>query len=156
MLIPPGRQIYKWNINNSGTNNRLLDIRNYYNFRCTYDQYYTRVEAENIIDNMGYQYGTAPSKSYYMSNEDFLFSYMYDVDIDPSTISQNVQPIVLNEFQPDVIVYITKILNTLLDTGIEQLKKSDNKLISGITKFFTGAAKTAAERSWSEFSKFIN
>ena len=117
-----------------------MDIRNYYNFRCTYDQYYKRPDPAAYIDNFGYKYGTSPSKSYYMSKEDFLFSYMYDVDINPDTMNNNVQPIVLNEFQPDVIVYVSKVLSTLVKSGFDKIKQS-NGIIGRRCKVYEWSGK---------------
>lgn len=56
-----------------------------------------------------------PAKSFYMSNKDFLFSESYLNDIKTDEYSPQIQPIILNEFQPDQINYVTNLITAGID-----------------------------------------
>ena len=70
---------------------------------------------------------TSPSRSYFMSNNDFLFSENLDMTINED-YKTFIQPLILNEFQPEQIVYASKL----------------------VTDFLTGAGDTIAKMSGTE------
>lgn len=134
------KEVYKYNINVSGPNEFLEDVRNYHNFRSQFDEYPKSSPSiagkPDMFGGGTVRAGTAPSKSYYMSAHDFLFSEQISFDasqerwraiaMDPS----QVQPIVLNEFQPDTVIFNTKLMTTGLESALNLVQS-----IPGVGKF---------------------
>lgn len=120
------KEIYKYNINVSGPNEFLEDVRNYHNFRSQFDEYPatspTIAGKPDMFGAGNTRAGTAPSKSYYMSAGDFFFSEKISINttnnvhravpVDPSYI----QPIILNEFQPDATIFNSRLMTTGLES----------------------------------------
>lgn len=139
-IIKYSKEIYKYNINVSGPNEFLEDVRNYHNFRSQFDEYPKASPSiagkPDMFGGGTVRAGTAPSKSYYMSAHDFLFSEQIAFDasekrwraiaMDPS----QVQPIILNEFQPDTVIFNTKLMTTGLESALNLVKS-----IPGVGKF---------------------
>lgn len=124
-----GKKVYKYNINQTGANGVLEDLRNFHNFRTTWDEFPDESES-SMFGTTGRQTGTSPSKSYYMSAKDFLFSNSLNYD-DSLFNKPEIQPIILNEFQPDVQIYWLKTLMTagdfLLKLGTANKDKAPGK-----------------------------
>jgi len=115
---------FKYNIQKKSPNELLEDIRNFKNFRGTIDEFYKPKYDPNSVFGIGSMTpaGTGPSKSYYMSNHDFLYSETFDVNPDYAN-KPEVQPIILNEFQPDKVL----LLNEILGEGLRIIWKSSKK-----------------------------
>lgn len=107
----------KYTINNANPNDKLLDIRNYHNFRSSTDEFQATTATTNGL--LGFIPGNTPSKSYFMSAKDFLFSESLDMYAKEFEYDYNagIQPIILNEYQPDVTKYFSKIAADLLQTN---------------------------------------
>ena len=100
-----------------GPNELLEDVRNFHNFRSQYDEYITGIKTiggqPSVFTPRITGSGTSPSKSFYMSAGDFFFSEKIQFNSSTNVAREvavdqsQVQPIILNEFQPDTIVYNT-------------------------------------------------
>ena len=111
MQAKVGQKIYKYNVSNTGPNSLLLDLRNYHNFRSLNNANAGTDPSTGKPSAFGTGIraaATSPSKSYYMSQKDFLFAERLDMNVDAVHFSE-VQPIILNEFQPDKITYATEL-----------------------------------------------
>lgn len=81
-------------------NQRLLDVRNYRNFRSTKNSYgiYGDVDAEKTI-----------STSYLCSAKDFLYSETMELtdssSVDANVFKPRIQTLIINEYQPYVADY---------------------------------------------------
>lgn len=112
-LLDDAKKKYKYNILNNGINNVLLDIRNYKNFRSVYSKI-SNYNINDIKNTIGFNsitdlQGTNPSKSYYMSNSDFLWSN--SIELIDNRQKPEVQSIIFNEFQPDTMIYLSELVN---------------------------------------------
>ena len=137
-----GRKQYKYNVNQDGANELLYDIRNFHNFRGTREEF-----IANPTFNSPIRPGTSPSKSYYMSTKDFLFSNEFDLNVKDDFISKpEVQSIVLNEFQPQNIAYMTKYAGTLLRI-LEGEKGPISNFISGVFNFIGNVSAPLSTQS---------
>lgn len=137
-----GRKQYKYNVNQDGANELLYDIRNFHNFRGTREEF-----IANPTFNSPIRPGTSPSKSYYMSTKDFLFSNEFDLNVKDDFISKpEVQSIVLNEFQPQNIAYMTKYAGTLLRI-LEGEKGPISNFISGVFNFMGNVSAPLSAQS---------
>lgn len=139
-LLKEATKKFKYNIQNQNINDLLEDIRNSKNFRGTIDEFYKPVYDRNGMFGLGgglTAAGTGPSRSYYMSNHDFLYSNSFEVD--PNYPNKpEVQPIILNEFQPDQIIYLNDILASVGSKLFDKLKgDGDKKELSLGQKFLT-------------------
>ena len=83
---------------------------------------------------------TSPSRSYFMSNNDFLFSENLDMTINED-YKTFIQPLVLNEFQPEQITYLSKLLVTALGSksdnvakaiGVEKIWEASKEIFTGL------------------------
>lgn len=126
-----------------GNNTDLIpkDIRNYKNFRAAMNtsQYYHQNKQQSLLIQQNTIY---PSQSYYMSSNDFLFSEKIDCVIDDYNLNSMVQPIVLNEFQPDETVYFTKLASNLINNT-----KGGAKIADNITKILAGTIGEAISKN---------
>lgn len=96
----------------TAVNAKLLDIRNYHNFRTAKEEFSAIGDDKLLtIDGALYYAGHGPSRSYFMSNSDFLFSEELNMNIS-NDYGTFIQPIVLNEFQPEAIVYLSKLITS--------------------------------------------
>ena len=118
-----GKKTYKYNINQNGANELLYDMRNFHNFRGTREEL-----ISDPMFNSPIRPGTSPSKSYYMSAKDFLFSNEFDLNIsDDFNSKPEIQSIVLNEFQPLNVTYMTTYATSLL-TALEGENRTYSEL----------------------------
>lgn len=148
LVYEGSRKKYRYNIQQSESL-LLEDIRNFHNFRGTYDEFYRESDSKDNLYkfNSALSNGTGPSRSYYMSNGDFLFSN--SIDIDPDNISKpEVQPIILNEFQPNELMYLNKIVGQLT----KKLGDAVDKLGDAFAK---GNAKTKAIAFFGSFAGYV-
>lgn len=133
-----GKRLYKYNINQTGANGILEDLRNFRNFRSTWDEF-PNTSDSSVFGTQGRQAGTSPSKSFYMSAKDFLFSNSLSYN-DSLFNKPEIQPIILNEFQPDVQIYWTSLVTNFFQGifGLATKDKDTNagKLASLAGKFF--------------------
>lgn len=83
-----------------------------------------------------------------MSQGDFLFSETADLvntdSKDRSILINKIQPIIFNEFQPDIVVYLTKLFTNGVEATLNAAKAQGGKL-GGLIKIFEGVAKEAGE-----------
>ena len=91
--------ILKYKVFGSTADPVLIDLRNYYNFRSTFSpdliKYMRSFNQQHRSDDL-----LSPSKSYFMSKNDFLFS-----DKISSIETDSVPGLIINEFQPDKVAY---------------------------------------------------
>lgn len=111
--------------NASGT---VLDIRNFNTYR-------THNNSQMCV-------------SYLMSRNDFCFSDSLDYDLKYVNFKPAIQPIILNEFQPDAQIYWTSLITTALNNltiGITNASKhsgsksTGNKIFNAVTKALRSA-----------------
>ena len=154
-------QHYKYNMQPNSNSLLLQDVRNFKNFRATYDTYYKEGEpAKNDIfnpfKNFNNNGGTNPSKSYYMSNADFLFSDSF-TELSTTPFKPEVQPIILNEFQPDELIYLQKLIASSLKSitsTIGGAKKPDKFSFKKVLKnLFVDTLGAARRTCWRLYVK---
>lgn len=142
------KNINKYNISRSGPNEALEDVRNYHNFRSFINEYPERSKSvagkADLWNAESFRTGTSPSKSYYMSNGDFLYTDKIKItsnsDITPILDESCVQPIILNEFQPDTILYDLTLYSKAISTGLNIVEKIPGvdkimKILKGVGEF---------------------
>lgn len=129
-------------------------MRNFKNFRSTKDEYFNE-ESDAAFGVGGRTAGTSPSKSFYMSAKDFLFSESLNL-VDTAINIPEIQPIILNEFQPDNQVYWVKGLASIGKSFFDVAKngESDTSKVlnfassifgSSFGTFAVGAGKAIAQ-----------
>lgn len=149
-------------------NGILEDVRNFHNFRATFSEFRTSKNSRTII-NDGYnlfdrpeqiEFGRSPSKSYYMSANDFLFTDKIQIsknsnDITPIYGTETaIQPIILNEFQPDSTVWNTSYISFALETAATFIPGARD-LINFASSTVQAGAKTGAfantSKTWANY-----
>ena len=92
-----------------------------------------------------------------MSNNDFLFSDSF-TELSNALNKPEVQPIILNEFQPDEVVYLGEVISESLKTVgnlADTAVKGNEKLAlwQKIFSNFTGPIAAARKTNWNRYSK---
>lgn len=104
--------------------------------------------------------GTSPSKSFYMSAGDFCFSEKIQFNYNSNVVREvavdqsQVQPIILNEFQPDTVVYDTKLMLSALDAGLNIAKNIPGvkEIMKGVQSFVRrGFYKKPYRKRWTSY-----
>lgn len=141
---------FKYNIQDVEGNSILYDLRNTKNnFRSrSSDSATSRNSKQDDPFNLNFtaintNNGTGPSRSYYMSNNDFIFSESFNLSEDNPN-KPYVQPIILNEFQPDQIILLNEIFASTVNAvfgGISKSMSIDSKRPSSLKIFLGEFAK---------------
>ena len=110
------RNKYKYNIQTAKTT-VLEDLRNaHVNFRSSVnDISISKNKDTTNLYKLNDVKGPGVSRSYYMSNNDFIFSESFNLSDDDAN-KPYVQPIILNEFQPDDVVLLNEVIATTISS----------------------------------------
>lgn len=104
--------------------------------------------------------GTSPSKSFYMSAGDFYFSDKIKYNATTNVVREIsadqscVQPIILNEFQPDTVIYDSKLIFAGADTALTFAQSVPG--VKQIIEFVNTAAGTPVVKAGAENLRTTN